>query len=348
MKFQLYRQYASPYRVGEALPVSRYERQCRCTGAGQYRVRARRFGRRGMTIQRFARVLCCLVLAVGIKPVWSADGSPVELQMIAHEALDGDSGAQLLYGLAYLNGRDGLKPDAKKAVYWLRRSARIGNTYARLTLGSCYAEGRGVEKDPQRAVLWWRKAAEKDNPKAQYLLGKAYLEGVGVGKNPEQAIDWITRSAEQGDKDAQYLLGKMYYEGYNVPYEKETARNWLSRAAEQAHSGAINLLSVLNGMVETTTKVYQQSAEVLVDKAEKGDPQAEYELGLRYESGVWDVNKDNKKALFWMTKAANDGNRIAMKTLANIYQHGDLGLQPDPVKAAEWEKRASQKPPTTP
>ena len=342
--FQLYRQYTAPYRAGEALPALQDERQYRHMGTGQNRLGVRRLERRGMIIRRFALALCCLVLAVGIGPVWSADGSPVELQMIEHEALDGDSGAQLLYGLAYLNGRDGLKPDAKKAVYWLRRSARTGNNYARLTLGSCYAEGRGVEKDPQQAVQWWRKAAEKDNPKAQYLLGKAYLEGVGIGKNPEQAIDWITRSAGQGDKDAQYLLGKMYYEGYNVPYEKETARNWLSRAAEQAHSGAINLLAVLNGMVKTTTKVYQQSAEVLVDKAEKGDPQAEYELGLRYESGAWDVNKDNKKALSWITKAANDGNRLAMKTLVNIYQHGDLGLQPDPAKAAEWEKRASAPP----
>jgi len=319
--------------------VSRIYRQCT--------VPAARFERRGVIIHRLAWVLCCLMFTVGMEPVLSAESSPVELQMIAHEAMDGDSGAQLLYGLAYLNGRDGLKPDAKKAVYWLRRSARIGNAYASLMLGNCYAEGRGVEKNPEQAVQWWRKAAEKDNPKAQYRLGKAYLEGVGVAKNPQQAVDWITRSARQGDKDAQFLLGKMYYEGYNVPYEKETARNWLSRAAEQAHSDAINLLAVLNGMVKTTTKVYQQSAEVLVDKAEKGDPQAEYELGLRYESGAWDVNKDNKKALFWLTRAANDGNRLAMKTLATIYRHGDLGLQADPAKAAEWEKSASAPPKNT-
>jgi len=285
---------------------------------------------------------------MGMQPVWSADDRPVELQMIEHEALDGDPGAQLLYGLAYLNGREGLKPDAKKAVYWLRRSARMGNAYAQLSLGNCYADGRGVAKDPKQAVQWWRKAGQNDNPKAQYLTGKAYLEGVGVSKNPERAIYWITRSAEQGDKDAQYLLGKMYFEGYNVPYEKETAKNWLSRAAEQAHSDAINLLAVINGMVKTTTKVYQQSAEVLVDKAEKGDPQAEYELGLRYESGAWDVNQDNKKALLWITKAADAGNHLAMKTLANIYQHGDLGLKADPDKAAEWEKRALALPPGYP
>ena len=290
----------------------------------------------------------CLSLVAGMEPAWPADDNPIELQMIAHEALDGDAGAQLLYGLAYLEGRDGLKPDAEKAVYWLRRSARMDNAYAQLVLGDCYADGQGVKKDPQQAVQWWRKAAQHDNPKAQYLLGKAFLEGTGIGKNPQQAVYWITKSAEQGNKNAQFLLGKMYYEGYHVAADKEAARDWLGRAAEQAHTEAIDLLALINGMVKMTTKVYQQSADVLMDKARQGDPQAEYELGLRYESGAWDVNKDNQKALAWITRAANAGNRIAMKTLANIYLHGDLGLQADPAKAAEWKKKASDTPGRSP
>ncbi len=297
-----------------------------------------------MTASMPARLALCLAMTLCVQSAWSADDRPMELKMIAHEALDGDAGAQLLYGLAYLDGRDGLKPNAEKAVYWLRRSARIGNAYAQLTLGNCYAEGKGVEKNPEQAVKWWRKAAGKENAKAQYLLGKAYLEGIGATKDPKQALHWTTLAAEQGNKDAQYLLGKMYYEGQDVPYQKEAAKSWLSRAAEQAHSEAINLLAIIDGMLEGSTKTYQQSAEVLIDKAKKGDPQAEYELGLRYESGAWDVNKDNKKALRWITKAANAGNRLAMKTLANIYQHGDLGLHADPEQAAQWEKRASGNP----
>ncbi len=297
-----------------------------------------------MKASMLTRLTLCLAVTIGMPSAWSADDRPMELKMIAHEALDGDAGAQLLYGLAYLNGRDGLKPDAKKAVYWLRRSARIGNAYAQLTLGNCYAEGKGIEKNPEQAVKWWQKAARKENAKAEYLLGKAYLEGIGVKKDAKQALHWTTLSAEQGNKDAQYLLGKMYYEGQDVPYQKEAAKSWLSRAAEQAHSEAINLLAIISGMLDSTTKTYQQSAEVLIDKAEKGDPQAEYELGLRYESGAWDVNKDNKKALHWITLAANAGNRLAMKTLANIYQHGDLGLPADPDKAAQWENRASGNP----
>lgn len=281
---------------------------------------------------------------MGVKPACSAGDTPVELQMIEHEALDGDDGAQLLYGLAYLDGRDGLEPDAEKGVYWIRRSARTGNAYAQLVLGNCYADGRGVAKDPQRAVQWWTRSGTSDNAVAQYLIGRAYLQGNGVSNDPSQAIDWLTKSAEQGNSDAQFLLGKMYHEGYNVEPDSGVARDWLSRAAQQAHSGAINLLAVIEGLVNETTKVYQQSAEVLIAKARQGDPQAEYELGLRYESGAWDVNKDNKQAMLWITKAANAGNRIAMKTLADIYRHGDLGVPANSSKAAEWDKKASLEP----
>lgn len=287
---------------------------------------------------------CCLVPVMGVRPAWSAGDTPVELRMIEHEAVDGDDGAQLLYGLAYLDGRDGLEPDAAKGVYWLRRSARTGNAYAQLVLGNCYADGRGVTKDPERAVQWWGRSGSRDNAQAQYLTGRAYLQGSGVSKDPSQAIEWLTKSAKHGNRDAQFLLGKMYHEGYNVEPDNEVARTWLSRAAEQAHSGAINLLAVIEGLVNETTKVYQQSAEVLIARARQGDPQAEYELGLRYESGAWDVNQDDKQAMLWITRAANAGNRIAMKTLADIYRNGDLGVPPNSGKADEWEKEASLEP----
>ncbi len=286
---------------------------------------------------------CGLIAVLGIRASWS-DDQPMERQLISHEALDGDPGAQLLYGLAYLHGRNGLRKDPGKAVYWLRRAARAGNAYAQLTLGDCHAKGLGVAKDPAHAIAWWRKAARQGNAEAQLRLGMAYLEGNGVKADPEQARHWITKAAEQGNSDAQYQLGKMYHEGRAVPRHEETAKSWLSRAAARAHSGAVDLLAIIEGIVDSGTKTYQESVEVLREKAEKGDPQAAYELGLRYESGAWDVNRDDEKALYWITRAAEEGDRVAMKTLANIYHHGDLGQKPDPEKAARWEKKASESP----
>lgn len=287
-------------------------------------------------------VFACLVFAASAGPAL-AQQAPRELEMIAHEAADGDANAQLLYGLAYLEGRYKIKPDAKKAAYWLLRSARDGQPYAEMMVGNLYAEGQGVAKDPQQAVYWWRLSARAGIPAAQYKLGKARLEGVGVAKDPARAVHWLTKAAEHGNHDAEFLLGKMYYQGYAVAQDKELGKDWLSRAAAHGNSDAINFLGVIQGVVKYTTMVYQQSADVLKKKAEAGDPQAQYELGLRYESGAWDVNKDDKQALRWLTAAANNGNHHAMATLAHIYARGELGVKPDPKQATYWRKRSRLK-----
>lgn len=270
--------------------------------------------------------------------------TPAPLRLLEHEALDQDADAQLLYGLAYLEGRDGLKPDAEKAVYWLRRSARMGNAYAQFALGKAYANGQGVKRDLPHAVKWWRESAGNGNMQAQYRFGKALLYGQGIEKNTEQAIDWLTKSAGQNNVDAQILLGKMHAEGYAVTQDKAVARDWLSRAALLGSQDAISLLAVLKNITHFTTQVYHESADVLIKRAEAGDPQAEYELGIRYESGAWDVKQDKASALKWIRKAAEHENVIAMQTLANIYLHGELGVPSNWQQAAYWKQRAATSP----
>lgn len=300
-----------------------------------------------MSIRRMLPLLLVCLWLPCVAPA-SDRQQPIELTMLAQQAGQGDTNAQMLYGLAYLEGRYGLKPDAAKAAYWLKRAAREEQHYAQLLLGNLYADGKGVDKDPAHAVYWWKKAALADNPQAQMKLGRACLQGEGIDKDPHCAVHWLTRAAEQGNGDARYLLGKMYYEGYDVPQDKALGQSWLARAAAQGHSEAINFLGVIQDIAEYTTMVYQQSADVLKARAEQGDPQAEYELGLRYESGAWDVNRDDKLALHWLNRAAGDGNRHAMATLAHVYEVGLLGVQADPKQAALWRTRSQAEAPFTP
>lgn len=272
-----------------------------------------------------------------------ADGhKAIELQLIRQEANDGNPGSQLLLGLAYLEGRHSLLPDVKQAVYWLSKSANAGNSYAMLTMGKLYASGQGVEKSPRKAIEWWRRSAELDNPEAEYLLGKSILDGFGGEKNPSLAIAWLKKSAAQGNRDAQFELGKAFHEGKFVPRDLQAARSWLQRAAEQTHTEAINLLSVIERLLESTAPVYQQSLEVLEKKARQGDPDAELELGLRYQSGAWDVNRNPSKALLWVTRSAESGNTTAIKTLIDVYQHGKLDQPVDLEKARFWQSRLRQ------
>jgi len=271
-----------------------------------------------------------------------AGSTQQELKMIAHEATQGDSDAQLLYGLTYLEGRYQLQPDPRKAAYWLLRAARDGQHYAALEMGKLLAQGKGVKRNPEHAVYWWRKAAEDGIPEAQYRLGKAYFDGFGIKENPDKSIYWMTMAAKNGNHEAEYELGRMYHQGYATEKNNILARDWLSRAARSGNFSAINFLAGINQAVKYTTLVYQQSAEILEEKARNGDSTAQYELGLRYESGAWAVIKNDKKALHWLTQAANNGNLQAMISLADIYSRGGLGVEKNPGQVVYWTKMAKK------
>ena len=86
---------------------------------------------------------------------------------------------------------------------------------------------------------------------------------------------------------------------------------------------------------------FQQSVEVLERRARAGDARAQYELGLRYESGAWDVARDPALAVRWLRAAARNGNRHAMAALAHVYNRGLLGMAPDPQRAAYWRRKAA-------
>lgn len=281
-----------------------------------------------------------LTLSINISTAATTDN--YELKLIKHEALDGDSGAQLLYGLALLEGRYSLKPDYPEAVRWLGKSAHANNHYAELVLANCYSAGKGVEKSPEQAVNWWQKAAEGNNAKAQYHLGKAYLDGDGVGHDDKKAIDWLTLSAEAGNADAQYLIGKMYHDGYVVAQDHKFAKNWLSRATSNGHPDAINLLGIIDTIFESGTIVRRNSIDALKEDADKGDPDAQFELGMHYKNGSYsDTQQPNPmQAVFWLRKAADNGDLLAMKVLSHIYKEGYPGVVRDEKKAEYWLSRS--------
>lgn len=72
----------------------------------------------------------------------------------------------------------------------------------------------------------------------------------------------------------------------------------------------------------------------LKELAPAGDPEAQYRLGDIYRWG--DVGAaDFEKALYWYSRAANQGNVDAMLGLAGMYGHGQ-GVPADKVAAYRW------------
>ena len=119
--------------------------------------------------------------------------------------------AQTQLGLWHLTGAEGLEEDNVKAVALFRTAANLGHVCAQSCLGSCYANGWGVDENISLAVARWRKAADQGDGAAQYLLGEAYGLGQldGVKKNLPLGKKYLELCAAQGVADAVALLKEL-------------------------------------------------------------------------------------------------------------------------------------------
>ncbi len=122
-------------------------------------------------------------------------------------------------------------------------------------------------------------------------------------KNP--VVFEMLRLAEAGDVDRQYVLGFIY-----TTLKDESGPRW-----------------------------YRRAYEGYVKRAEKGDPEAMYKVGVMHFDGTG-VSKDLRKAAEWYQKAADRDHQEAQQQLAGMYQFGD-GVEADEDKAFYWMSRAA-------
>ena len=78
----------------------------------------------------------------------------------------------------------------------------------------------------------------------------------------------------------------------------------------------------------------------VLDRAEKGDAQAEYMVGRMYYYGNG-VTQDMEKAAEWQARAAAQGNVSAEYVLGLMYSTGE-GVHKDKEKAVEWISKAAE------
>lgn len=271
--------------------------------------------------------------------------------------------AQYALGDLYVHfGEPGL------AVEWYGKAAAQGHVAAKRQLGTLLLLGQGVRKDEQRGLALVREAAEKGDTDAQYKLCGAYQTGLGVAKDEKTALDWLKKAAAGGHPQAQFLLGdNLLYGGPTLAQNKAEAEKWLKLAAAQGHPKATKLLESLR---EEKLRELEE-LRALTIKAEHGNTEAQRMLGNRYEKDgddehatIWLTKASEKNdadaqlslalllikkgaleneaiAIRWLTKAANQGNKLAMAALGGLYADSTTGNKND-IEAEKWLKRSGE------
>ena len=84
---------------------------------------------------------------------------------------------------------------------------------------------------------------------------------------------------------------------------------------------------------------FKKAAEIYLELAKSGDPEAQFDLGNLYRSGRG-VKKDLKQALIWFSKAAEQGHVKAQYTTGTLYENG-WGVKADIEQAKTWYAQAA-------
>jgi len=247
-----------------------------------------------------------------------------------------------------------LATEQKAAAERIRFAAEQGDANSQTILGTYFVLGKGVPKDDKEAAKWFSLAAEQGFAEGQYNLGECHFLGRGVPKDYKEAVRWFSLAVKQGAVGATFYLGLAYYFGRGVPEDYAQAYAWLNVAATQGNSRAAELRSdcqkkmtpvqieegqllsreytakfeksgtqeARRGLdrVGEHTRGEQKKSDVMRQKAEQGDADAQYQLGLFYYSRADDEkvcrNEQERQsekawAFAWFVKAADHGHSEA-------------------------------------
>jgi TPR repeat protein len=86
----------------------------------------------------------------------------------------------------------------------------------------------------------------------------------------------------------------------------------------------------------------QPDASIYLDRAEAGDPEAQFQLGLRLVTPQDATDANIKQGAMWVKKAAEQDYLPAMHVLGEFYESG-VGVPKDDKRAAEWQQKAADK-----
>lgn len=103
------------------------------------------------------------------------------------------------------------------------------------------------------------------------------------------------------------------------------------------------LLLLLGAASQLLAQQSEADRKLLADiraKAEKGDAEAQYALGVAFNFGTLGVTEDYAEAVKWFREAAEQGNASAQYNLGQCYALGE-GAGKDFAEAAKWFREAA-------
>lgn len=311
---------------------------------------------------------------------YSLDDNVTAVDWYTKAAEQGYLNAQYALGSCYIQGKGGLEICYEKAIKWLTKAAEQEHPEAQYALGECYEFGRGVvacfnkaaewytkatfnnrrfsfslfkcyfhqwnDNDIYNALKWYKLAAEKKIEDAYCILSVCYYEGRGVKKDLVESKQWFDYCKEESGYLNWYRnLGDRYRTGDGVSKDQTQAIVWYTKDAEinddawsQNYIGECCLKG--EGVEKNECKAFEWFTKATRPKPWVPYDTAQYNLGVCYKYGIG-VKADLEKAIIWLSKSAEQGNKDAKYELGLCYEFGK-GVQKDLPKAIELYSESAE------
>ena len=262
----------------------------------------------------------------------------------------GDAIAMYLLGNAYASGTGTSRDEAKAKEMYAKFIAvgeadsgeNAGSGRIQAYLADCYAYGKGTEKNVDKAVAAADKAVSADLTVFDMVkLADSYVEGV------------FTKTDETGDTaEADAAAAEVPAEGED---ETESETPVIPAEAEELYAKALDSIKTLADAGNVKAKKalgdyyfngyagiaqdYAKALELYTEAGEKGDADAQAQVGYIYQYGCG-VDPDYEKAMEWNNRAAQQGNAQGQAQIGWLYQQG-LGVTQNLDEAGRWYTRAA-------
>lgn len=266
----------------------------------------------------------------------------------------------------------------KRAVDAFRRLADSGYGMARHIMGLCYYYGDGVKRDYDQAIEWLQQATESldygISTAACADLARVYVRQQNFGEAArvldygeetdhaklmyyiarkiypdKEYLDLLQDAARLGNHSAQHDLACVYAMGKDVKRDDKKA---LELYRQSLGDDGLALMELQSRNEVTIGDVYRSISLAYgndIIGRQRGDD-AELWLKKAAQAGnSWAiacvVNKceqaeDYAQAIPWLRKLADHGDKSAMCSLADYYEHGK-GVAADHRTAIDWYQKAA-------
>lgn len=267
-----------------------------------------------------------------------------------------------------------LQSRENEAFQWAQKAAELNDFMGFFYLGHCYRCGTGTEPDigkaisyyakayelnpqdgrpayelgeifaneshqPERAFSWYQKGAEAGEERAMVSLALCYRYGDGTGENPEEAFYWFQKAVETNAEDRDAIYFLAQCYEYGIGIDEDESKAYSLYERSAALEEPYSMFKM--GQKYRENKNYKKALAMLQKAADQGVSDAYNILGILYDNGQG-VKKNAGKAVELFGKAAEMNSSWGAYNLAQCYETGD-GIQQDDAKALEWYAEAGKR-----